>query len=112
VSSYWVFWAFFVVVVVLKPPYTFTHCFNSCTIILRRKFSAKAFWEDCTKHKATAIQYIGELCRYLLAAPPSPYDKAHKVRLAYGNGLRPEIWNDVSGVFPSLFFFQPHEHKK
>ena len=39
------------------------------------------------------IQYIGELCRYLLAAPPSVHDAAHGVRLAFGNGLRPEIWN-------------------
>ena len=34
------------------------------------------------------IQYIGELCRYLLAAPPGVYDRKHSVRIAIGNGLR------------------------
>lgn len=30
--------------------------------------------------------------RYLLAVPPSPDDKKHNVRLAYGNGCRPDVW--------------------
>jgi acyl-CoA synthetase (AMP-forming)/AMP-acid ligase II len=42
--------------------------------------------------KATHLQYVGELCRYLLAAPPKPHDKGHNVRMAWGNGLRPDIW--------------------
>lgn len=37
-------------------------------------------------------QYIGEMCRYILATPDSGTDKAHKVRLIFGNGLRPQIW--------------------
>lgn len=37
-------------------------------------------------------QYIGEMCRYLLAVKPGPQDKAHSVRVMYGNGLRPQIW--------------------
>ena len=40
------------------------------------------------------MQYIGELCRYLLAAQPNPAEKQHRLRVAVGNGLRPEIWND------------------
>ena len=37
-------------------------------------------------------QYIGEICRYLLTVPVCPEEKQHKVRLMYGNGLRPQIW--------------------
>jgi hypothetical protein len=33
-----------------------------------------------------------EEARYLLAPPPSPLDRNHKVRCMYGNGLRPDIW--------------------
>lgn len=33
-----------------------------------------------------------EIARYLLAVPPSPKDKEHKVRMAYGNGMRPDVW--------------------
>jgi fatty-acyl-CoA synthase len=36
--------------------------------------------------------YIGELCRYLANLPPSPDETRHKLRLAFGNGLRPEVW--------------------
>ena len=36
--------------------------------------------------------YIGELCRYLVNHPPSEDETRHKLRLAFGNGLRPDIW--------------------
>ena len=61
-------------------------------LILRRKFSASEFWEDCRKYRATLFQYIGELCRYLLNTPPDPRDGEHFLRGISGNGLRPEIW--------------------
>ena len=38
--------------------------------------------------------YIGEIGRYLLAAPPRPEERAHKIRLMYGNGMRPQIWEE------------------
>jgi solute carrier family 27 (fatty acid transporter), member 1/4 len=44
---------------------------------------------DCTFQVA---QYIGEMCRYLLAAPASDYDKKHQVRVLLGNGLKANIW--------------------
>jgi fatty-acyl-CoA synthase len=62
------------------------------TLILRRKFSAQEFWNDCVKYDATFFQYIGELCRYLLNAPFSSNERAHHLRAITGNGLRPEIW--------------------
>ena len=61
-------------------------------IILRRKFSASQFWTEATEQGATAIVYIGELCRYLLNAPSDPKERAHRIRTGFGNGLRPEIW--------------------
>lgn len=62
------------------------------SVIIRRKFSAHEFWDDCVKYKATLFQYIGELCRYLLNTRKSPNERKHRIRLAIGNGLRPEIW--------------------
>jgi fatty-acyl-CoA synthase len=61
-------------------------------VILRRRFSAKAFWEDCRHYEATLFQYIGELCRYLLNCPVDPQERNHKIRCIMGNGLRPDIW--------------------
>ncbi|PKQ00438.1 MAG: long-chain-acyl-CoA synthetase, partial [Alphaproteobacteria bacterium HGW-Alphaproteobacteria-12] len=61
-------------------------------VIIRQKFSATQFWDDAVKYKATIFQYIGELCRYLLNTPPHPKERKHRLRMAVGNGLRPEIW--------------------
>ncbi|XP_029043272.1 long-chain fatty acid transport protein 4-like [Osmia bicornis bicornis] len=62
--------------------------------VLRPKFSVSAYWTDCIKYKCTAAQFIGEMCRYLLNAPPKPEDNAHRLRLMFGNGMRPQIWNE------------------
>lgn len=61
-------------------------------LIVRRKFSASAFWKDAAEHGATMFMYVGELCRFLVAADPSPEEKKHKIRVAIGNGLRPDVW--------------------
>ena len=66
--------------------------YTGASIVIRRKFSASRFWEEVSESQSTIIQYIGEVCRYLLAAPATPYDANHKVRVAIGNGLRPDIW--------------------
>uniref|UniRef100_A0A1I7YHW0 Very long-chain fatty acid transport protein n=1 Tax=Steinernema glaseri TaxID=37863 RepID=A0A1I7YHW0_9BILA len=63
---------------------------SSC--VIRKKFSASNFWKDCVQYNCTTSQYIGEICRYLLAQPVCPEEKQHKMRLMYGNGLRSEIW--------------------
>ncbi|XP_035871446.1 solute carrier family 27 member 3 isoform X2 [Phyllostomus discolor] len=62
------------------------------TVVLKSKFSAGQFWEDCQKHRVTVFQYIGELCRYLVNQPPSQAERGHKVRLAVGSGLRLDTW--------------------
>lgn len=70
-----------------------------CTLIIRTKFSASRFWEDCIKYNCTGAQYIGEICRYLLATPAKPTDNQHKVRVMFGNGLKPEIWKKFQDRF-------------
>ncbi|KAI5629276.1 long-chain fatty acid transport protein 6 precursor, partial [Silurus asotus] len=39
------------------------------TCVLKKKFSASQFWNDCRKYNVTIFQYIGELCRYLCNQP-------------------------------------------
>jgi fatty-acyl-CoA synthase len=58
----------------------------------RRTFSARHFLDDVRRHEAVAFVYVGELCRYLLRQPPSPHDRDHRLRVAAGAGLRPDIW--------------------
>ncbi|MEQ8745929.1 long-chain-acyl-CoA synthetase [Pyruvatibacter sp.] len=69
------------------------------SVIVKRKFSAREFWDDCVKHEATLFQYIGELCRYLQNTDAHPAERKHKIRLAVGNGLRPEIWEPFQKRF-------------
>ena len=66
---------------------------NGGKVVLRERFSASAFWGDIRSEGCTLFQYIGELCRYLLASPPGPDDRRHDLRLVIGNGMRPEVWS-------------------
>jgi fatty-acyl-CoA synthase len=76
------------------------HALNhGSTYVIRAKFSATQHWDDCAKYNCVAMQYIGELCRYLLSHPGGPSDKSHKLRVAFGNGLRPEIWDEFQRRF-------------
>jgi len=61
-------------------------------VVLRERFSASEFWKDVISERCTLFQYIGELCRYLLASPPQPWETEHSLRLCCGNGLRPDVW--------------------
>lgn len=67
-------------------------------VVLRPQFSASEFWHDVSAERCTIFQYIGELCRYLVNAAPAPVP-AHSLRLACGNGLRPEVWERFTTRF-------------
>ena len=73
--------------------------FSGGALIIKRRFSVHEFWSDIHAYGATMFEYIGELCRYLLNAPPSPLERGHKVRAITGNGLRPEIWRQFQSRF-------------
>jgi acyl-CoA synthetase (AMP-forming)/AMP-acid ligase II len=66
---------------------------SGATMVLRKKFSASNFTSDCLKHRITSFQYIGELCRYLIAAPGNVLDfQLSSIRTCFGNGMRPDVW--------------------
>ncbi|KAI9757719.1 MAG: hypothetical protein M4579_003344 [Chaenotheca gracillima] len=72
---------------------------SGSSIAIGRKFSTKNFWKEARESNATMIQYVGETCRYLLSAPPEldpvtgeNLDNKNNVRMAFGNGLRPDVW--------------------
>ncbi|WP_334163552.1 long-chain-acyl-CoA synthetase [Phenylobacterium sp.] len=72
---------------------------NGGSVVLRRKFSASHFWEEVLAEGCTMFVYIGELCRYLVNAPEHPDEARHKIRLAFGNGLRPDVWPELKRRF-------------
>jgi acyl-CoA synthetase (AMP-forming)/AMP-acid ligase II len=74
--------------------------FSGAAVAIGRRFSTKTFWNEVRESDATIIQYVGETCRYLTVAPPEldpvtgeSLDKKHRVRVAMGNGLRPDVWD-------------------
>lgn len=72
---------------------------GNAAFAIRRKFSAREFWPDVQRFNASAIGYVGELCRYLLDTAPTPADRNHRVTKMIGNGMRPTIWNKFKQRF-------------
>jgi fatty-acyl-CoA synthase len=68
-------------------------------VVIRPRFSASDFWRDVRDEGCTLFQYIGELCRYLVNSPHQGLETQHSLRLACGNGLRPEVWESFKNRF-------------
>ena len=68
--------------------------FAGSTVVLSRKFSHKTLWPEVHASQANIFQYVGELCRYLVNTPARAdgLDKTHQVHMAWGNGMRPDVW--------------------
>jgi fatty-acyl-CoA synthase len=65
---------------------------NGGSVVVAERFSARQFWDDVTRWECTLFQYIGELCRYLTTAAAHPAERAHRLRLACGNGMSADVW--------------------
>jgi fatty-acyl-CoA synthase len=72
---------------------------NGGSVILRPGFSAGHFWDDVAAEGATMFVYIGELVRYLANHPPTDNERRHRLRLAFGNGLARDMWQELVGRF-------------
>jgi fatty-acyl-CoA synthase len=68
-------------------------------VALRATFSATQFWSDVKRYRATAMIYIGELCRYLVNTPEHPDERDNTLRVAVGNGLRSDVWGPFQERF-------------
>lgn len=72
---------------------------QGAAVALSPKFSTSTIWTQVKLTKATHLQYVGEVCRYLLNAPVHPDERAHCLEVAYGNGLRKDIWKEFKERF-------------
>ncbi|KFY36950.1 hypothetical protein V495_07496 [Pseudogymnoascus sp. VKM F-4514 (FW-929)] len=88
------------------PLYHGTGAINSATCLLHgvsiaiaTKFSVSKFWDDIYDSQSTGFVYVGETARYLVNAPIHPLERKHKLRFAYGNGLRPDVWDKFQARF-------------
>lgn len=72
---------------------------TGASMYIRRKFSASNFLDEIREHRATALIYIGELCRYLLNTPRLANDHDSPLVKMMGNGLRPDVWHEFKQRF-------------
>jgi fatty-acyl-CoA synthase len=68
-------------------------------VVVRERFSACRFWNDIVEAQCTVFQYIGELCRYLISNPVQSNECQHQLRLAVGNGLQADVWEEFQNRF-------------
>lgn len=68
-------------------------------LALAPRFSVATFWGDVRRYGADVVFYVGELCRYLVTAPPDDDESSHPVRLFVGNGMRPDVWRRLVDRF-------------
>ena len=61
-------------------------------VVVSAKFSVSSFWDEAVAGGATLFMYVGELCRFLLNAPPHEKERAHNIRCIVGNGLNKQVW--------------------
>lgn len=59
---------------------------SGATIALRERFSASQFMPDVRRYGATFFSTVGRALAYILATPPTPADRSHRVKY----GLAPE----------------------
>lgn len=64
---------------------------NGCTYVLEPKFSASGFWTAARRHDATVGYLLGAMASMLLAQPRTDDDRSHRLRVALGGGVPPQI---------------------
>ncbi len=72
---------------------------SGAAIALRERFSASQFMPDVRRYDATFFSTVGRALAYILATPPDPHDREHRVKFA----LAPEASARDMRVFHERF---------
>jgi len=65
---------------------------REATLAMIERFSASHFWQQAREYGATHIHFLGGILQILLKQPPSPLDRKHGVRIAWGGGCPKDVW--------------------
>ena len=60
-------------------------------LILPERFSPARWWRDIVATRATIVHYLGVVPPLLLNQPPSPDERAHRVKFGVGAGVEPQL---------------------
>lgn len=72
---------------------------SGARMVLAERFSASGFWPEVRKHGCTEFNYIGGILPILLSAPPAPDDRENPLRLLFGGGCPPDLFDAVEERF-------------
>lgn len=70
---------------------------SGCMIVIRPRFSVRNLLPDIIENGCTVLQYIGDFARFALEAGVQRHKT--KLRVAFGNGLRPDVWKKFQNRF-------------
>ncbi|MES2979096.1 MAG: AMP-binding protein [Pseudomonadota bacterium] len=65
------------------------------------RFQPSRWWTEVFESRATVVHYLGVVVPMLLAQPPHPHERDHRVRFSIGAGVEPQL----HGVFEARFGF-------
>ena len=69
------------------------------SLVMDARLSVSRFWDTCRSRGVTAFNYMGALLMMLMKQEPSPDDRDHSVRIAFGAPCPVEIWEDFEQRF-------------
>lgn len=75
------------------------------TLVMVPRFSASQFWSEARDNGCTHVHFVGGVLQLLLKQAPSPADKSHGVKIAWGGGCPVEVWR----AFEDRFGVRIHE---
>lgn len=72
---------------------------SGARMVLAERFSASRFWQDVKKYVCTEFNYIGGVLPILLKADPKPGDADNPLRVMFGGGCPPHLFDEVEKRF-------------
>lgn len=72
---------------------------SGAKMVISPRFSASRFWPDVKKYDCTEFNYIGGILPILLKADPKPDDADNPLRIMFGGGCPPDLFDEVENRF-------------
>jgi crotonobetaine/carnitine-CoA ligase len=72
---------------------------SGARMVLAERFSASRFWPAVKKYGCTEFNYIGGILPILLKAEPKPDDTDNPLRIMFGGGCPPHLFEEVETRF-------------
>ena len=75
---------------------------SGARLLLRDKFSATAWLDDVRTHGVSFTNTVGRALGYVLATPPTPHDRDHRLRVVLAPEASPRDMADFRDRFGAL----------